>query len=231
MKRGISSESKDEPGLRGAAELSVLAACLGWTLALCLGCRVESRGDVRGPGSAAKVTQESAEAGIEQTPGENNNDAEEAGALTLESAGIRAHVLVPEGEGQSMGTYRVHIALPGGTQEIREERDGVITGAWLEDIDGDGEVDLTVVTTSAGSGSYPTIRFFHQEEQTFELRPLKDLTAAQRGGYMGHDIIEVKGGKLLRTFPKYAANDANSAPSGGSVTLRYSFTDDGWVSP
>jgi PliI/PliC-like inhibitor of I-type lysozyme len=213
-------------GIRG-----VLVVCLGWTLALCLGCRVESRREARGPGSAEKTSQGSAEAGKAQSPGESSATAEETGAITLESAGIRAHVLVPGGETTSIGTYLVHIALPGGTQEIRENRDGVISGAWLGDLDGDGEVDLTVAMTSAGSGSYPTIHFFHQQEQAFELRSLKDLTAAQRTGYMGHDSIEVKEGKLLRTFPKYLPGDSNSSPSGGTVILRYSFSEDGWFSP
>ena len=217
MDAGGLSESQVRPGLTKAVVHAILVVSLGWTLALCLGCRVESRADLRGSGS---ITQGSAEERSEPTP---------TGALTLESAGILAHVLVPAGEGASVGTYRVHIALPGGTQEIREPRDGVITGAWLEDLDGDGEVDLTVAMTSAGSGSYPTIHFFHQERQTFEMRPVADLKEAQRVGYMGHDTIEVKDGKLLRTFPKYLPSDSNSSPSGGTVTLRYSFSEDGWL--
>ena len=228
MKAGGLSESQARPGLTKAVVHAVLVVSLGWTLVLCLGCRVESRADLRGSGSAEEITLGSAEEGSEQTPGESG---EEAGALTLESAGIRAHVLVPAGEEASVGTYRVHIALTGGTQEIREPRDGVITGAWLEDLDGDGEVDLTVAMTSAGSGSYSTIHFFHQERQTFEMRPVADLKEAQRVGYMGHDTIEVKDGKLLRTFPKYLPSDSNSSPSGGTVALRYSFSEDGWFSP
>jgi PliI/PliC-like inhibitor of I-type lysozyme len=225
------SESHGKTRLTTAATLSALAVCVVWSFTISLGCRVESRVAARGAGSAEKGSKQAAEVRREQTPGENPAHAEESGAFNLESAGIRAHVLVPEGEGKSIGTYLVHIALPGGTQEIREERDGVITGAWLEDLDGDGELDLTVATTSAGSGSYPTIHYYRQERQTFELRPLKDLTEAQRAGYMGHDTVTVHEGKLLRIFPKYLPNDSNSSPSGGTVTLRYSFTDDGWISP
>ena len=222
------SECQARPGLPGAVIPSVLVVCLGWILALCLGCRVEPRKDVSESGSADKTTRESAEEGM-PAPGEGNATAEESGAFNLESAGIRAHVLVPDGEGKSIGTYHVHIALPGGTQEIREERDGVITGTWLEDLDGDGEVDLTVAMASAGSGSYPLIHVYRQEKGNFVRAPLGDLTEAQRAGYLGHDLIEVKDGKLLRTFPKYLPNDPNSSPSGGTVALRYSFTDDGWL--
>jgi hypothetical protein len=188
---------------------------------------VESRGAARGSGSAE--TKGAAQQGGGSTPRANRASAEEEGAINLESAGIRAHLLVPEGEGKSIGTYIVHMALPDGNQEIRENRDGTITGAWLEDLDDDGNVDLTVAMASAGSGSYPTIHFFHQWHQTFELRPLKDLSEAQRAGYMGHDTIEVKDGKLLRTFPRYQQGDPNSSPSGSSLTLRYSFTDDAWM--
>jgi len=190
---------------------------------------VESRVGARRAGSAEKGSKQAAEKGSERTTGENTARAEEAGAITLESGGIRAHVLVPEGEGESIGTYLVHIALPGGTQEIREERYGVITGAWLADLDGDGEVDLIVAMASAGSGSYPTIHFFQQTGQTFQLRPLKDLSEAQRAGYRGHDTIEVKDGILFRSFPRYQQGDPNASPSGSSLTLRYSFTDDAWM--
>ena len=205
----------------------VLIGCLGWILAISLGCRVESRRAARESGS--EEAKEAAQQGGGSTPWANQASAEEGEAINLEHAEIRAHLLVPEGEGKSIGTYLVHIALPDGNQEIRENRDGTITGAWLEDLDHDGNVDLTVAMASTGSGSYPTIHFFHQWHQTFELRPLKDLTEAQRSGYMGHDRIEVKDGKLLRTFPKYLPNDPNSTPSGGTVTLRYSFTDDAWM--
>ena len=82
--------------------------------------------------------------------------------------------------------------------------------------------------TSPGSGSYPLINVYRQEKGNFVRAPLGDLTEAQRTGYMGHDLIEVKDGKLLRTFPKYLPNDPNSSPSGGTVALRYSFTDDAW---
>lgn len=199
----------------GAIVQSVLVVCLGWPLAFCLGCRVESRG--------------AAQEGSGSTPGESKASAEEGEAINLERGGIRAHLLVPEGEGKSIGTYLVHISLPDGNQEIRENRDGTITGAWLEDLDNDGNVDLTVAMASAGSGSYPTIHFFHQWRQTFELRPLKDLTEAQRAGYMGHDTIEVKDGILFRSFPRYRQGDPNSTPSGGTVALRYSFADDAWM--
>lgn len=225
------SESHGKTRLTTVAALSALAICVVWSFTISLGCRVESRGVARGMGLTEKKTQEFAEEGSGRTPGEDNAVVTEAGAITLESAEIRAHVLVPENEPRSIGTYLVHIALPGGNQEIREKRDGAITGAWLADLDGDGEVDLTVAMASAGSGSYPTIHFYHQEKQAFELRPLQDLTTAQRAGYMGHDTIDVVDGTLQRTFPKYSQNDPNSAPSGDSVTLRYSFTDGGWLAP
>jgi hypothetical protein len=188
---------------------------------------VESRQAARGYGSAE--AEEAAQPGGGSTPWANQAGAEEGEAINLEHAGIRAHLLVPEGEGKSIGTYLVHIALPDGNQEIRENRDGTITGAWLEDLDKDGNVDLAVAMASAGSGSYPTIHFFQQTGQTFQLRPLKDLSEAQRAGYRGHDTIEVKDGILFRSFPRYQQGDPNASPSGSSLTLRYSFTDDAWM--
>jgi|GEM_PF-3261199 hypothetical protein len=208
---------------------TALIVCLGWIWAISLGCRVESRRGEAGQGTPEQGNQQPAEVESEQVRGEKLSGSEETGAISLENAGIRAHVLVPEGEAQSVGTYLVHIALPGGVRQIRENRDGTITGAWLEDLDGDGDADLIVVMTSVGSGSYPTLHFFRQERGEFVLHPLNDLSEEQRSGYMGHDIVEVKEGKLLRTFPKYLPSDPNSTPSGGTVALRYSFTDDGWL--
>jgi PliI/PliC-like inhibitor of I-type lysozyme len=237
--------SRKLPAVDRCAALEGSFVALAVALLIGLGCRQGSR--VAGAGSTPNGDSQEAKKRIEQpaekgsaqvsekgngpAPGDSNAMAGEAGAMTLEKAGIRAHVFIPEGEAKSIGTYLVHIALPGGTQEIREQRNGVISGAWLQDLDGDGEVDLTVFMTSAGSGSYATIDFYRQERQNFVLHPLKDLSDAQRAGYMGHDSVEVKDGDLMRTFPRYLPNDLNSTPSGGTVTLRYSFTDDGWVSP
>jgi hypothetical protein len=46
---------------------------------------------------------------------------------------------------------------------------------------------------------------------------------------MGHDVVELRNGQLIRSFPLYRRGDTNAAPSGETVTYRYSLRQCAWV--
>jgi hypothetical protein len=143
---------------------------------------------------------------------------------------VTARVWIPTDEPRSIGTYRAEVNWPGGTTDrLRAERDGMITGVWLHDLESDGALDVIVALSSAGSGSYGTVHVYRHEDDGFVAVPLVELTDADRAGYMGHDTFSVEGGRLRRTFPRYAEGDPNAAPSGGEVRLYYSFDENAWI--
>ena len=141
-----------------------------------------------------------------------------------------ARVTVPEGEPRSIGTFVAAVTLPDGSTTIVEgHRDGSVAGTWLCDLTGDGELELVLVTTSAGSGSYGAVSVFRQSAGDFAPVPLGDLTPSQSEGYMGHDRFAIREGRLLRSFPRYLEGDPNAYPSGGTVRLAYSFASEAWI--
>jgi hypothetical protein len=147
-----------------------------------------------------------------------------------EWGGVSARVWIPVNEPRSIGTYRADVMWPDGTVDrIREERDGMIAGAWLADLENGGAPDLVVALTSVGSGSHGSAHVHRFEGGTVARVPVSDLDDTQRAGYMGHDVFTVEGGRLYREFPRYAEGDPNASPSGGRVRLRYSFADGAWV--
>lgn len=92
------------------------------------------------------------------------------------------------------------------------------------DLDGDGNEEILLHTTAAGTGSYGQIRAVTLEGDSLfreirfpEANPEKDIFK----GYMGHDVFSIQGNTLNRVFPVYLPTDGNGQPTGGSRTIRY----------
>jgi len=163
---------------------------------------------------------------------ERDPEERPAGETSAVSAGgeATARVTVPEGEARSIGTFVAAVTLPDGSTRIVEgDRDGSVAGTWLCDLTGDGELELVVVTTSAGSGSYGAVSVFRQSVDDFVPVPVADLNPSQSEGYMGHDEFAIRGGRLLRSFPRYLEGDPNADPTGGTVRLAYSVASEEWI--
>jgi hypothetical protein len=143
---------------------------------------------------------------------------------------VSAKLVVPVNEARSIGTYRLEVVRPGGDKvTTRGDRDGMVSDLWLADLGGDGVLEAVVAISSVGSGSYGTVDVYRERERTFEEVALAPLDEEQAQGYMGHDLYSVEGGDLRRSFPRYLEGDTNAEPTGGTVSLVYSFTDGAWV--
>ncbi len=158
---------------------------------------------------------------------------EATGDAGLEASGgeIVVSVSIPADEAASIGTYVLSVdstSGDGATTQIMGERDGTVTGLWVDDVTGDGLVDVIVAMTSAGSGSYGTCHAYAGDGGGFARVELAPLTEEQVDGFMGHDAFSVVEGELLRTFPVYATGDPNARPSGGVLGYRYAFEAELW---
>lgn len=147
-----------------------------------------------------------------------------------EAGGVRAEVSVPQGEAASIGTYRLHVRTAGrADKELTVARDGTIVGLWVADLYGSATPEVVVAMSSSGSGSYGTVDVYQITPDGLSRRRPEQSPGAAVRGYAGHDRFDVVEGLLVRTFPVYTEGDANAAPRGGEITLRYSFEDLHWV--
>jgi hypothetical protein len=114
------------------------------------------------------------------------------------------------------------------------EADGLVTGAEVADLDGNGSPEIYVYISSAGSGSYGSLVAYAVNNRKsltpIYLPPLGDDPAASRG-YMGHDRFEISGDVLRRQFPVYREGDTNSRPTGPIRQLDYRLVpgEAGWL--
>ena len=151
-------------------------------------------------------------------------------SYSVEGRGASARLWIPVNEARSIGTYRGVLRWDSGeTTEITSEREGMVTGVWLEDLTGDENPELIVAMSSAGSGSYGGVDVYGKTSGGLDRLFLASLGADQREGYMGHDTFNVEDGTLVRSFPVYLADDPNAEPTGGTALWEYSFREGRWV--
>lgn len=145
--------------------------------------------------------------------------------------GCKVHVAVGKKEAASIGTFLVTVAAPTGKRAtLRADRDGTLSGAWADDIDGDGKFEVMVWTQSAGSGTYGKVGVFTWTGSTLKNRVVPELNAGQMAGYMGHDQFSVTRSQLYRTFPLYRQKDNDPAVRTGMRTLRLNLKKFRWES-
>ena len=114
------------------------------------------------------------------------------------------------------------------------EIEGMVSGAEIGDLDGDGFPEVYVYVTSAGSGSYGSLVAYAvnngKSMTPVYLPPIADDAKASKG-YLGHDEFAVLEGVLGRRFPIYNEGDTNADPSGKTRQLQYKLVpgEAGWV--
>ena len=105
---------------------------------------------------------------------------------------------------------------------VKEQVDGSVSAAAVEDLNSDGHPELVLTVVSAGSGSYGSVLAWSASKgHTLLPINLPALTAAQAQGYMGHDRFEVVETTLVRSFPIYREGDSNAKPTGGTRQIDY----------
>ena len=122
--------------------------------------------------------------------------------------------------------------LKNGDISIVQPIEGLVNGAEIADLNGDGAPELFVYTSSFGSGSYGKAYAWATNgkkslTEIFITPPeKKDLS-----GYMGHDEFAVIENSFARRFPIYKPGDSNSSPTDGWRQFQYILKpgEAGWV--
>jgi hypothetical protein len=107
---------------------------------------------------------------------------------------------------------------------IKQEIDGVVTGAEIADLNSDGSPEIYIYINSVGSGSYGELVAYSANNKKslseIYLPSLSDEKVNTKG-YIGHDEFAVVETSLHRRFPVYAEGDSNAKPTGGIRILQY----------
>jgi hypothetical protein len=107
-------------------------------------------------------------------------------------------------------------------QVVKEQVEGRVIGADVEDLNSDGQPDLFVYIQSAGSGSYGSLKGW-TTTKAGPLLPihLQELPAKDAVGYQGHDQFAVVETSVVRRFPIYRSGDTNAKATGGIRQVTY----------
>ena len=111
---------------------------------------------------------------------------------------------------------------------LEVNRDGMVTDAWITDLDDDGAFEIVVATaqlagTEIGAADVHEWQGFH-----FNSTKTGDLGADQRPDYRGNDQFTVTGGRLRRAYPIFADSDGTAVPTGALAEFEYRFGENRW---
>jgi len=157
--------------------------------------------------------------GIQDISGSSSNGFDKV----LKLQGITFHV-----QATNEGSLNQLTITPSGleisNEVIKQEIDGSVTGAEIEDLNSDGSPEIYVYVNSAGSGSYGSLVAYSANNKKslsgIYLVPLED-DKKNSVGYMGHDEFSLVENTFARRFPIYNKGDANCCPKGGTRQLEY----------
>lgn len=133
-----------------------------------------------------------------------------------------------EGEARSIGSCTVTLLQESGPVSTVFERNGTVSEVFFLDPDGDGESDLIIWITSAGSGSYAQVIRCHLDGSQWQQTDMTEIPEPLAIGYMGHDTLSRSAELLRRTFPIYRKGDSNASPTGVDKVLLYNFITGSW---
>ncbi|GAA4387630.1 hypothetical protein GCM10023186_33460 [Hymenobacter koreensis] len=117
------------------------------------------------------------------------------------------------------------------TDPVRLNVRGNVTDAVMGDLNGNGNPELYIFTSGSGSGSFGGVEAYEFKDKSFTpLKSPQTLSGDMATGYQGQDKYEVRGNKLVRTFPVYSGTDTSS-PTGETRTIEYSLNSEGMLMP
>ena len=171
---------------------------------------------LNGPGTAKQLVKEPGD----QPLGHTRKFATQTGMIIS--------IIEEHPRGQSMSTIKI-VAQNLNTDTLVVEDSDPLSEVLMGDLDKNGFSEMYLITRSAGSGSYADVKGFASNrdkslsEIVFPEITAKDLAASNIfEGYMGHDLFDIVGNKLVRTFPLYKKDSANIHPSGVQRKVCYS---------
>ena len=151
---------------------------------------------------------------------------------SFRTAGLTIVVASSESEFSEARTYQVVVSDDLRTlSRLEVNRDGVITDAWMTDLDGDGAIEIVVATGLLDGDDRGAVDIHEWQDGRFASTPAARLPVADRLAYRGNDQFSVENGQLWRAFPLFAAadGDGNAVPTGRMARFRYDYVANRWL--
>jgi hypothetical protein len=111
---------------------------------------------------------------------------------------------------------------------LEVNRDGLVTDAWMTDLDRDGAFEIVVATVELGGANVGTVDIHEWRDFRFDSTKTSDLVSAQRTGYRGNDQFKVVDGELRRSYPVFAIQGGSPVPTGETAKFRYLYATGVW---
>lgn len=159
---------------------------------------------------------------VEQTVTDSVTSTPSEGNTIVLATGTKVRVTESHPIGASLSDIR--IVAEGRTDTFLVRDADPVKTVLHADLDQDGQEEIYIHTSSAGSGSYGQIHALAIEGDSVfrSIRfPETDVQREVFKGYMGNDVFSTDGKTLIRTFPVYLPTDQASQPTGGTRTIRY----------
>lgn len=147
----------------------------------------------------------------------------------LERDGWAVRVALPRDESCAGGSIDIQVLAPTpDAAPVRIDREGVLSGVWLVDLDLDGGLELVLATAGTRPGDPSALRWFALTATTPTERPLAAFPPPGIEGGRGFTVFSVEDGDLRGGWV-----EGTEGPSGsGNETLRvwrYDFGTDRWL--
>lgn len=133
------------------------------------------------------------------------------------SAGDSLHIRVLSWGGEKLGNYLVLMADSAGPHYVGNSffRQGKLTHAWVDDLDGDGLSEVGVVVQEQQGSRYGKLRLHELTEGfTFNTINLPQFSETLGADYGGHDTIYRDQGRVVREFRLLDRADTSMLSSG-----------------
>jgi hypothetical protein len=161
-----------------------------------------------------------------------------AGSVTADGArtwrfrnnGLEILVVWKDVEFDETRSYQVMVSNELRTlARLEVNRDGLVTDAWMTDLDRDGAFEIVVATAQLGGTDEGAVDIHEWQGFRFVSTRPAELSADQRVGYHGNDQFSVVDGRLRRAYPLFVDRDGNSVPIGKMATFIYRYKENRWI--
>ena len=135
------------------------------------------------------------------------------------------------GEPECLGTFSLRVLRdqpPFFIDGFIKLRNGYIAGWWLADTT-QANTKIIIWIRSCGSGEIGALEVYEFDGKKLKEASIPEPPRDFMEGYRGQDGYRLDDNGLVRTFSKYAPDDPNSSPTGGTVVIKYLFSQKKWI--
>ena len=151
------------------------------------------------------------------------------GIWEFQQDGLMVAVLVKDTDYDDKRSYQVVVTDELHTlARLEVNRDGLVTDAWLTDLDDDGMFEIVVATGQLAGADVSAVDVHEWRDFRFVSSKPAKLTTTESVGYHGNDQYTIAGGRLLRSYPMFSESDGVQVPTGTLARFEYHYAEDRW---